>query len=424
VSSEIDEPQRLRRDVAWNLVPVALLAGVGLGLNFVIGAWWGEAALGSFNLVTTALFAFAVVGAGGLQYAVLRAVAEDPADRERVAAVVVGAVLPNIVLAAVTTLVFVALRGAIGGWLQSPAVAEGMLWAAPGLFCFSLNKTLLCVVNGLRRMRAFAIYTSLRYSMIAVGLVLARVFELHAEQLPVIWSLVEGALLLVLVGELLIQVSLRKSRGWLAHARAHLDFGSRGVLATLALEINSKLDVWLLGVVLTDAQVGIYSLAAALCEGAQQLGVVLQNNVNPLIARALAGGRTGEVEDLARRIRRWFVPAFVGICLIAALLYPVVVPWLIGKESFAAGSVPFAIMMGGLALASPYLPFNQLLLMASRPGWYTAHVLVVVAANLVANLVLIDAFDTRGAAAAMATSFVISALVLRAFARWRVGVRL
>ena len=38
-----------------------------------------------------------------------------------------------------------------------------MLWAAPGLFCFAINKVLFGVVNGLRRMRAFAIYTSLRY---------------------------------------------------------------------------------------------------------------------------------------------------------------------------------------------------------------------------------------------------------------------
>jgi len=168
--------ERLRRDVAWNLVPVVLLAGVGLGLNFVIGGWWDEAALGSFNLVTTALFVFAVIGAGGMQYAVLRGVAVDPDNRDHVAATVVGALVPNVVLAAATTGAFVALHGPIGDWLDSPAVAHGMLWATPGLFCFSVNKTLLGVVNGLRRMRAFAIYTSLRYVLLAAGVVAAAVF--------------------------------------------------------------------------------------------------------------------------------------------------------------------------------------------------------------------------------------------------------
>ena len=78
-----------------------------------------------------------------------------------------------------------------------------MLWAAPGLFCFAVNKVLLGVVNGLRRMRAFAIYTSLRYVLIAVGLVLARVVARSTpSSSPVIWTFTEGVLLLVLLGEL------------------------------------------------------------------------------------------------------------------------------------------------------------------------------------------------------------------------------
>jgi O-antigen/teichoic acid export membrane protein len=172
-------------------------------------------------------------------------------------------------------------------------VAEGMLWAAPGLFCFAINKVLLGIVNGLRRMRAFAVYTSLRYTLIGVGLVLARSWELDADQLPVIWSFTEGTLLLVLLGELVTHVSLSLRRGWLVHVRAHLDYGIRGVLATLAFEINSKLDVWMLGIVMTDAQVGIYSLASALNEGAMQLAVPEQPE---LVRRGPGRGLGTEVE--------------------------------------------------------------------------------------------------------------------------------
>ena len=416
---------RLRRDIGWNLVPVALLAVVGLGLNFLIGGWWGPAALGTFNLVTSAVFAFAVAGAFGLQYAVLRGVAEDPDDRDRVAAVVLGALLPGLALAAATTAVFVASRHALGALLDSDAVATGMLWAAPGLFCFALNKLLLGVVNGLRRMRAFAIYTSLRYLLIAVGLLIARAARLDGEQLPVIWTFTEGTLLVVLVVELLAMVSLgRGRRTWLGWARQHLDYGARGVTATLAYEINSKLDVWMLGVALSDAQVGIYSLAAALNEGAMQLAVVVQNNVNPVIARELAAGRPAEVERLVARTRRWFVPAMVGIGIAGAALYPLIIPWLIGNQEFAGGSVPFAIMMGGLALASAYLPFNQALLMAHRPGWHTLYVLIIIAVSFAANYALIPVLGLRGAAIAVAASLVASAVALRVLVRARIGLRL
>lgn len=419
-----EQGRRLRRDVAWNLIPVVLLGVVGLGLNFVIGGWWGPAALGAFNLVATAFFAIAVLGAGGLQYAVLRAVAEDPDDRDRVAAVVVGALIPNVGFATLATVVFVAIRHPIGELLDSAMVSEGMLWAAPGLFCFAINKVLMGVVNGLRRMRAFAIYTSLRYLLIAVGLVLARVWNLPADQLPVIWSFTEGVLLLVLIGELVVSVRVVRGRGWPAWTRRHIEYGARGVLSTLAYEINSKLDVWMLGVALPDAQVGIYSLASALYEGVMQLSVVLQNNFNPVIARHLAAGQPEEVEALVARSRRWFVPAIAGCCLLGAVLYPFVIPWLIGDASFAAGAVPFAILMGGVALASPWLPFNQILLMAARPGWHTVYVVIVVGIAFIANLQLIPTHGLVGAAAATAIGIGISAMLLRVLARWHAGVRI
>lgn len=420
-----EQGRRLRRDVAWNLLPVVLLGVVGLGLSFVIASWWGAAAYGVFNLVTTAYFAFAVVGACGLQYAVLSAVAEAPQDRARVAAIVVGALVPGVVLAAASTALFLAARPLIARWQDSPAVGEGMRWVAPGLFCFAINKLLLGVVNGLRRMRAFAIYTSLRYVLLAAGLVIARALHIAADHLAAIWTFAEGTLLLVLIGELVATVSLARAAGWTAWTRRHLGYGARGVLATLAYEINSKLDVWMLGVFLADkSAVGIYALAAALGEGVMQLPVVLQNNVDPMMAPLLAAGERSELVALVARLRRWFVPALVAVCAVAAAMFPAVIPWVIGNPGFAAGALPFAILMTGIAIASPYLPFAHLLLMAQRPGWHTVLLVTAIAVNVAGNVVLIPRFGLAGAASSTAATVITSALLLRVLARWRAGVRI
>lgn len=415
---------RLRRDVAWNLVPVALLGVVGLGLNFLIAGWWGDAALGVFNQVTTAFFVVSVLGAGGLQYSVLRAIAEDPDDRPRVAAVVVGALVPTACLAVVATGVFLVAAPHVASLLDSEQVAAGMRWAAPGLFCFAVNKVLLCVVNGLRRMRAFAIYTSLRYLLIALGLVLARVQGASPAQLPVIWTFTEGALLLVLLGELVATVSLSRARGWARWARAHVAYGTRGVASTLAFELNSKLDVWILGVVFSDARVGIYSLASVLAEGVMQLAVVVQNNLNPVLVRSIAGRDTEGLAAIVQRTRRWFVPSLAGICVMSAIAYPVVIPVLTGNPVFADGAASFAILVAGIALAGLYLPFNQVLLMASRPGWHTIYVLLGTGLNFAGNLLLVPTLGMEGAATATAATLVVSMALLVRLARTRAGVRL
>lgn len=416
---------RLQRDVAWNLVPVLLLGAVGLGMNFLIALWWDAAALGIFNLVTIAYFVFAVVGACGLQFAVLRGVAEEPTNRERVAAVVVGALVPAFALAVVATGLFVLARGPIADLMESREVATGMLWAAPGLFCFALNKVLFGVVNGLRRMRAFAIYTSLRYVMLGASLVIGHLISLPASHLAAIWSATEGALLLVMIGELVTTVAITRARGWQTWARTHLSYGLRGVTATLAQEINSKLDVWMLGAAGIDkGLVGVYSLAAALNEGAAQLPAVVQYNLNPMVVAELAAGKPAEVESLVRRTRRWFVPTMVGACALSALAFPVIVPRLIGDATFAHGSVPFAILMASLALASPYLPFTQIMLMGNRPGRHTVFIVFVVSVNLVANLLLIPHYGLSGAALATASGALATIVGVRRFARAYVGVKI
>ncbi len=416
--------RKLRTGMAWNLVPVVVLGVVGLGLNFAIGRWWGTGALGVFNQVTTAYFVLASIGSIGINLSVLRAIAQKPEDKSAVAATVVGALIPATILAAIVTVLMLAGRHTIGGWLDSEVVAEGIVYAAPGLACFVVNKLLISVVNGLGRMRAFAIYTTLRYAMIGVSLVIAGALALDEVQLPIIWTITEGTLLVALVVEVLLTVKFSRASGWRPWVAEHLRFGVRGAGATLLFELNSRLDIWILGAAMSDSAVGIYSMAASLAEGVSQLATALQVNVNPTMAADLAAKRTGDVEALVRRSRRWFVPGMVAVCCIAAAMFPIMIPWITGEPAFAAGAIPFAVLMLGLAASSPWMPFNQVLLMGGKPGWHTIYILLSVGANIVLNLLLVPIYGLLGAAIATAIAFVLSALLLIRVSRSLVGVRL
>jgi O-antigen/teichoic acid export membrane protein len=113
-----------------------------------------------------------------------------------------------------------------------------------------------------------------------------------------------------------------------------------------------------------------------------------------------------------------------GACAIGALVYPYVIPALTGDASFVDGARPFAILMAGLALASPWLPFGQIMLMADRPGWHTVLMVLVVATNFVANIALIPRFGVDGAAAATSVAVIASALFVRRLARRRLDIKL
>ena len=416
--------RHLRVGVAWNLVPVFLLALVGLGLNIAIGGLWGPAALGSFNQVTTAYFVLGAFGAVSLNFSVLRAIAEAPEDRARVGAIVIGGLVPSVLLGALVTALFLSIRGPVARWLGSDAVATGMAWAAPGLFCFMVNKLLLGVVNGLSRMRAYAVYTSLRYLLIALGLGIAWGLGLPAEALPGLWSFSEGLLCLVLLAEVVVTVPVRRPVGWASWALRHLSYGFRGFAAVLLFEINSRLDIWMLGPGFSDVMVGVYSMAASMAEGASQLAVVLQVNLNPQLAAHLAAGRHAEVQVLVARTRRWFVPSMAALSVLAVLLYPIIIPWLTGHGEFEMGAMPFALLMLGLTSSAPWLPFNQILLMGSQPGWHTVYVAIGVALNVLGCFLLIPRYGLVGAAVSGAASLLISSLLLRRMVAALVKIKL
>lgn len=414
----------LATGVTWNVASLAVLGLAGIALNVLIGRFYGAASLGVFNQVMGAYILFSMAAAGGINYSLLRAVAQDPHDRARVAGAVVGALLPTVLLALVVTSLFYWSRHWIAAALDSGDVAIGMRAATPGLFCFAINKQLLAVVNGMQRMRAFAVYQALRYVLILGGFLLAWRLDFSGAQLSFVWTFAEGLLLVVLAIEVMTQIAWRQATGVLHWSREHVVFGARSVLSAMLLELNAKVDIWMLGLSLDDARVGVYSLAANLAEGFYQLIVVLQNNFNPLLANQVARGATVESEELIRGARRWIVPSFALAALLAAAVYPWTLPLLTADPSFQDSWLSFSILVGAMGVLAAWLPFGNILLMAGRPATHSLLMVIVVLVNVFANWLLIPRFGIEGAAAGTAVAFCVFALLLKILARVQTGVRL
>jgi O-antigen/teichoic acid export membrane protein len=237
-------------------------------------------------------------------------------------------------------------------------------------------------------------------------------------------SFAEGVLFLVLAVEVSLSVPWWRARRWLGWARAHLAFGVKAVLSGMLLELNSRVDVLMLGLFLGDAEVGVYSFAALFAEGFYQLVVVLQNNYNPLLARLIAGGQREALEAVTRQRRAatYVLMGLAGLCLV--LLFPHAVELLTGRPEYLAGRGAFIILVLGIVAGAGYLPFQGALSMAGLPGWHTLFMLLVVLSNVAGNWLLIPWLGLEGAALATALAFLFSVLLLWWMVRRLVGFRL
>lgn len=417
-----------QQDVLWNLASLVVLGASGILLKVLIGRYYDAVALGVFNQTLAAWFIFSQIAVGGIDRSTLRAVAEHAHDHAQLTSIVAGALTATLVLSALVTAAYWSSIGWLSTWFNHSAnMPTSLLVAAPGLFFYALNKVLLGVVNGAQRMRAFAVYQTVRYLVPLLGLVgflLLDAQRVSGSRLALVLSLGECVLFVLLIVDVRRSLAFPVGRAWRAWTRAHLRYGIKSVVSGVLFELNTYVDIFVIGHFMTEAEVGIYSFAAVLALGFVQMLLVLQNLYNPILAREIAARRLPELERTIARGRRWTYLGMGAAGLIGALVYPHVLLVLTGKEAFLASWPPFNYLVLGTVLAAGYVPFAQTLLMAGYPGWHTGYMVATAGLNAIACWLAVPYFGLAGAALSTAGSMVASVFVLKAMVRRRVGLAL
>jgi O-antigen/teichoic acid export membrane protein len=414
---------KFSRDVLWNVVSLGVAGVCGVLVNYLLGAIYGAAVLGVFNQVFAVYIVCSQLAALGIHSSVLAHVAMGR-DTLELRAILVAALLLTCASALAVCALFVGVAHPVAGFLASPDVAVGILWAAPGLFCFSLNKVILAMLNGLRRMRAYAVFQAGRVVLLGAGLAACGVLDVRPTTLPVILSISEVATLLLSIGTVADHLG-KPVRGELVRwARIHLHFGVRGFLWGLFFELNNRIDVIILGRFVSDAMVGAYSLAALVAEGVSQILVALRTNYAPVMVRLLAEGK---LDELARAVRKGRNRVYLAALVLGPLAmagYWLVLHVASTDAELEHSTVYFVVLIAGWMACSGYVPFNGMLLWARQPGWNTIMTFTIVVVSVLADLILVSLAGTMGAACATALTLAVAALLLRVFVARRLGARI
>jgi O-antigen/teichoic acid export membrane protein len=313
--------------------------------------------------------------------------------------------------------------GLVAKVLDSKAVGVGLVYVLPGLFLFAINKVGLARVNAHRHMRAFAVFQAGRFVLYLGVLAAMIVLKTDGDVLPVMFSVGEAILFVGVMAYIALALPsgpLKDVGGW---CRRHLSFGSRAAGGNVLLDMNTRVDVLILGLFVSDARVGIYSFAAILADGFNQLSVVLRTNANPILAQTFAQG--GGIA-LAERVRRGVCLAYrflVPIGLLALACFPVL--FLVGVDRmFLESWWLLAMLMAGSLLAAGYLPFQMILGQTGHPGAQTCVIAILFLTNVVLNVALIPWLGAAGAAAATAIALGTHVLCLKAFVHRVLDIRI
>jgi len=414
---------QFKSGMVWSIVSFFFMGIGGLLFNLIIAHFYSPDVLGIFNQ-TFALYIFgSQLSAFGIHYSVLRygALLSDHQPQEAACSVATALTMVT-VLSALLCLGCWGGQGWIGRVLNSPATQTSLRWVLPGLFFFPMNKVLMNYLNSRRRMRALAAANSLRYILICGVVLLMACLHKPGETLSLSFSIAETVIFVWTLGlqwpQLKHDIQAGRHAYWL---RKHLSFGGKSFFAGLLTELNTRVDILLLGVFLSDSQVGIYSFVAMLAEGFFQLMVIFRVNYDPVITRLIANHGWDDLKTAIRLGRKKTYLVMISLGLLGMALYPFIAAQIGYGRHYGRAWPIFAILLGGMMLSAGFIPFSGLLQQGGYPGTQSLLIFLVTLINIAGNLLLIPLWGSTGSAVGTAFSYVSLAVLLVLLSRWRFG---
>lgn len=413
--------QKLSQDIAYTLGSFLVLAISGIVINITITALRDAAALGVFNLsyaVYIVASQFAVVG---LHYSVLRYAAYHEASVRERGKLLFTASVCAVGLGIVAAGVLYLAEPLFAKAFSSETTGRAIRNAALGLTLFPLNKVLLAYLNGLRRMKAFSVLQGVRYAAVMVLVALIAASSLSIETTAFCFFVAEVVTAILAIAYLSarkLATGLEFSGEWM---RRHFAFGTKGLMAGMFAEVNSRVDVLMIGFFLTDRAVGIYSFAAMLVDGLYHVLAMIRINFNPMLVSALRDKQWEQARRLRAQSQKLVFPVTLFLAVGLVVAYYIFTAWVMPQKGLLEGLPSLSILLAALVIVSFLVPFDNLMMVSGHPGYQTAQQLTTVSANILFAWLLLPVLGIEGAAAGTAISYIAGIIMLVLFANRVIG---
>ncbi len=403
---------KINRDIAWTFVSFGILAISGILMNIMIVLFRDSSSLGVFNLSYAIYLIGSQVAVMGIHNSVMRYAAyhaEDPFERGKmfstamVLTLFLGIVLGGAVYLATPLFKII---------FASTEAAQAIGYTGFGLMLFPLNKVLIGYINGLRHMRALAILQTSRYLTVLVG-----VTVISISSMPFIYATFS-----FFAAEVITTISTiiyMKKTGLLTHLRftkkwvkEHLVFGGKGALGSIFLDMNTRVDVLLIGIFMNDSAVGVYSFAAMLIDGLQHILSMLRVNFNPILVAAM---RDKDWVQAKKLLHYSEIYVCLGVVILSFMVIPsfyIFVNYFVHDKTLIEGWKILVILFTTYIIISGFSPFDNLLLASGHPAQQTIQNISIALINVVFCILLIPNFGIIGAAISTAMSYGVGTVIM------------
>ena len=380
-------------------------------LSFVVGIlsarYLGPSNYGSLNYTASFVTFFSSIAMLGMEGVIIKKMIAQP-DRE-------GSFLGGSII----------LR-LISSMISSAAVVLIVALLNPG----DTEKIVLVLLQSIQLLfQAFYIFDSwfqryLKSKYISIAKILATIvvmaykLSLLATGKSVVWFAFSNSLSYIIIG-LVLFIFYKKSQGpalnWdVKSGMFVLKDSYHYILSGLMVAVYGQMDKIMIGNMLTDEAVGLYTTGVAICTMWVFVPMSIINSFRPTI---LALHQSGQIELYNKRLRQLYsfiIWLCIGVSLAISLLAPVIVPLLYGEEYIGAVKIlKIAIWCETFSMIGTA---RGIWVLAEEKYRYVKYYLAIgVVANLALNATMIPAWGIEGAAVATLLTQITTSMIAPLF---------
>lgn len=405
---------KLTKDFIWNITSYVILGISGILINIILASYYDSEILGLFNLYY-ALFIFLsqLVGAG-IHFSVLKSISQFTDSQDQKDILVNG--LIAIILNAVVWLFFIyIIRTLFKGLFTKEEYIDLFIFLIPALFFFVLNKVFLSFRNAKKQMKFFAFFSALRPLLMVFSLGLLILFKTNPTKCITIFLYSEFILFFfLLLTTLKVLTGARISKKWIL---LHFNHGYKSAIGSVLIDVNTRVDVLMLGYFMNEKMVGIYSFASMIADGFNQLPIVFRSIINPYLTE---GYFSKNKDDLRRKIvdgRNLTYKILVPLGFLLIIIYPLALKIFGYSDEYSGSNWPFAILLSGTLISIGYAPFLMIFNQTGHPALQSLLYFLIFATNLILNILLIPITGIYGAAIGTAISYALTFVFIKVLTR-------
>lgn len=400
----MNESKKIAFDVSLTFIATSFSFLLGIVLVIILSRFLGPSDLGVYRLTFTIFGIINLIATLGLPSAIIKFVAEYKADQQKVNQAVTAATVTSLFIGIGLSFAFFILSGYLSTIFAIPGLQPILTLFSP-IFPFALvGGVLLGVLNGIRDMKNFAIATIVQALSL---LTLAAILIYYG--FGVFGVVIGNILASIIYCFFLLGISLRYFRfdfgDYRRTIKDQLSLGGRIVIANSINQINYQVDIILIGIFLTAAQVGYYSIAVTLSTFFWLIPQAIQTITYPAITQYWTTRSVPSIQMLVNKSIKYCTVILVPIGLAVSFFSPEVVG--IFGAQYGASIIPTLVLLVGTIInGSVQRPIGSILYSLGLPQLNLYIFSAAAIANVVLNLWLIPTVGILGASLASDFSYI------------------